>query len=526
MSMFLTEKLHTVLEYTEKATNPNCLGHLAGIGAEFNKPTRNGRRYPIELWKNVLKSEDFKEGMDTLTLFGECDHPTDRVDTSIKEVSVVLTNMELRENEGILWTEFDILDTPQGRILKSLIDYGCKIGVSSRGLGDEIQKDGETIIDPETYSFYGFDMVVQPAVKAARPTQTESNARGRAKVTDVFRREIENATTKDELVGLKRLAESVNVPDLDSIKESIENKLSNGSNDGNNISESLESDLGKLAEENESLKTQVENLKKANNIGAKRSKQLTETFETEARTARRTLRKFEVKTERLERVNSSLSEKLEEKDVLLSEYKKTINLEQRRTDRVIDDLQKQLDEANEEISMLRKQLREKSKELGLKDNQLESLTESYRDSESRIIELENVVSNKTSELGSLYEENDALSSDLENVNSKHYMTETKVQDVSNELEESKNKYSEILEKYLDTKCESVGVEKERALNMLDGDITMQNIDMVVEKLSDEKRRLNKMPLALNGNSITAKLESYSTMNPEDVQTMKFLTGFK
>ena len=524
MSMFLTEKLHTVLEYTEKATNPNCLGHLAGIGAEFNKPTRNGRRYPIELWKNVLKSEDFKEGMDTLTLFGECDHPTDRVDTSIKEVSVVLTNMELRENEGILWTEFDILDTPQGRILKSLIDYGCKIGVSSRGLGDEIQKDGETIIDPETYSFYGFDMVVQPAVKAARPTQTESNKR--AKVTDVFKREIENATTKSELVGLKRLAESVNVPDLDSIKESIDNKLSNGSNDGNNISESLESDLGKLAEENESLRAQVENLKKANNIGAKRSKQLTETFETEARTARRTLRKLEVKTERLERENKSLNDELREKDFQLDETERVAKIESNRTSSVVKSMQRQLDEAREEISMLRKQLREKSKELELKNDQLESLTESYRDSESRIVELENEVSNKTSELGSLYEENDALSSNLENINSQQFITENKVQDVSNELEESKNKYSEILEKYLDTKCESVGVEKERALNMLDGDITMQNIDMVVEKLSDEKRRLNKMPLALNGNSITAKLESYSTMNPEEIQTMKFLTGFK
>ena len=521
MAKILVEKSNSVLEYSDVPKNPKSLGHLAGAGGDLKNPTRNGRLYESQLWRNVMNSEDYKEGMSTLTLFGENDHPTERVDTSLKEVSVVLTNMEIREDEGILWTEFDILDTPQGQILKSLSDYGCKIGVSSRGLGDEIEKNGVTVIDPETYSFYGFDMVVQPAVKAARPERVENVAR--AKVTSVFQKAIEDATSKQELNNLKRLAESVNVPNLDSIKESIENKLSNSSNDGNNISEQLENDLGKLASENEDLKTQVENLKKANNISAKRSKHLTETFESEVKEARRTLRRMEVKNERLERVNQELTEDLNQKDSQLAKYEQLMRIEERKAERFSDDLQRQLEEANEEIRNLRKQLREQSRELDAKNNQVERLTESLRDSKGRISELESEISDKTEEIDSLYEENNALNSDLKSISSKTMVTENKVHEVSSRLTEQESHLTETINKYLDAKCMSERVSKKLVLNNLPENYTISDIDMVVEKISDEQRRLNMMPMTLE--PISVKLENISgDVDPEYQQTMKLLEG--
>lgn len=521
MSMLLTEKIGC-LENTGSPKNPNCLGHLAGVGGDLRNPTRNGRLYNAQLWKNVMNSEDFKEMMESKTCFCEANHPTDRINTDIREVCAVLTDMEIREDEGILWVEFDILDTPQGRILKSLIDYGCKIGVSSRGLGDEIQRNGETIIDPDTYSYYGHDMVVQPAVKAARPEKVESVAR--AKVTDVFKKEIENATTKTELVGLKRLAESVNMPDLDSITESINNKLSNGSLDGNNISEQLENDLGKLAEENERLKLQVENLKKANNIGAKRSKHLTETFESEAKAARRTLRKLEVMNERLERSNREITEELERES---SKFERL----GRKQSKEMDLLQNSLDESDAEIRDLRDKLESLEREnqslvrkLESKNNQLERLTESVRDSESRIAELESELADRSDEIDSLTEENSSLGVELERVNSKSQITENKVHDVSNKLTEQGNHLNEALEKYIGTKCLSEGIDKAKVVSNLPKNYTIQDIDMVVEKLADEKLRLSKMPIAFD-KPITAKLENFNGLSPEDAQTMRFLTGF-
>ena len=516
MSLVLTERINNALENTGEPVNSSCLGHLAGIGAEFNAPTRNGRRYPIELWRNVMNSEDFKEMMETHTCFCEANHPTDRIDTDIREVCAVLTNMEIRENEGILWVEFDILDTPQGRILKSLIDYGCKIGVSSRGLGDEIEQNGETIIDPDTYSYYGHDMVVQPAVKSARPDKVESVAK--AKVTDIFQKEIENATTKEELVGLKRLAESVNMPNLDSITESIENRLSNV--DGN-VSEQLEQDLGNLAEENENLKSELESLKKANNIGDKKMNELTEDYKASSISSKRTLRRLEVKNERLERVNRDLIEKLNKAS---SRVDKLENAQFKENDR----LKAKLEELNREVRSLRNELSESRsknvslrRELESKSNQLGRLTESVRDSKGRIAELENELQNRTHEVENLYEENHALSEDLEKMNSSKMLTENKIQNVSEKLTEQKSNLSEVLERYIGTKCLSEGVDQDRVRQQLPSNYTIQDVDRIVESISDEKRRFNRMPIALN----PIGFETSVGITDEDKQTMMFLKNF-
>lgn len=517
----LIERLQFKLEYTEKPSTSKGIGHLAGIGADLKKPTRNGRLYPTELWKNVMKSEDYKEMMETRTCFGENDHPSDRVESIIEKASMVLTNMEIREDEGIVWVEFDILPTDAGKLLKAIVDYGSKIGVSSRGLGDEIQRNGETIIDPETYSFYGFDAVVQPAVKSARPNKVESATR--AKITDMFKSQIESATTVNELQSLKRLAESVNIPDLDSITESIDNKLSNGSLDGNNISEQLENDLGKLAEENEELKSQLENLKKANNVSAKRSRRLTETFKSESIVARRTLRQLEVKNERLERVNQSINEELRRDQIQLKRL-------ERKQARELEDLQKELEDVLKENRMLKRDLNTANKEIDSKQKQLDDLTESFRDSKSRIIELENEVSTKVHELDSLYEENSVLNTNLEKVsdnlekaNSISKITENKVHDVSTKLTEQNGHLTEALDKYVEAKCLSEGIDKKKVLSTLPAKYTLQDVDMLVEKYADEKRRLNKMPISFN--PISAKLENFNGMSPEDAQTMRFLKGF-
>jgi len=254
----LIEKSGDTLTYIKESgvrENKHYLGKLSGIGAEFTKPTRNGRRYPLELWKNIQNSEDFKEGMSTLTLFGEADHPEERADTSLKEVAMVLTNMDIRESEGIVWTDFDILDTPNGRLLKEILDYGSKIGVSTRGIGDEVVVNGETIIDPNSYIFYGFDAVVMPAVKSARPAMVEKRNIKAKSIMETFNREIDEASTVAELNSIRRIAESANLPNLDSLLESIDIKINDF--EGEDISSKLLKDLGELSKENEELKAKL-----------------------------------------------------------------------------------------------------------------------------------------------------------------------------------------------------------------------------------------------------------------------------
>lgn len=67
------------------------------------------------------------------------------------------------ENDGVYGT-IDILPTPQGQIINSLIDYGSEIGISSRGSGSVSGNE----VDPDDYTFVTFDIVMRPSVEAAR----------------------------------------------------------------------------------------------------------------------------------------------------------------------------------------------------------------------------------------------------------------------------------------------------------------------------------------------------------------------
>ena len=206
----------------EDGKRKGVIGKIGGIGADSNEPTRNGRRYPLQLWQNVEKSEYFKEGMENRCIVGECDHPAERLDYSIPEGAIVLTKYDI-QNDGKVYTEFDILDTLPGRTLKTYFDAGCKLGVSSRGLGEEIMVDGEKIIDPETYQFYCFDAVVFPAVKSARMELIESTSPKKQQLINSITKEINNCKTLDECLFIENMSKDTNLY-LDEIKESLESK--------------------------------------------------------------------------------------------------------------------------------------------------------------------------------------------------------------------------------------------------------------------------------------------------------------
>lgn len=222
------------------------IGKIGGIGADSNEPTRNGRRYPLELWQNVEKSEYFIEGMENRSLIGEADHPQERLDYSVTEGAVVLTKYEI-QNDGKVYTEFDILDTIPGRTVKTYFDAGCKLGVSSRGLGEEIMRDGEKIIDPDTYQFYCFDVVAFPAVKSARMELIESTSPKKQKLINSITSEINKCKSLDEVRFIESISQGVNLY-LDEIKEAIDMKkisLSESSESNNNNEKDNTKELAK-----------------------------------------------------------------------------------------------------------------------------------------------------------------------------------------------------------------------------------------------------------------------------------------
>lgn len=84
--------------------------------------------------------------------FGELGHPADREEVDPEKIAICLAEKPKVGEDGKLYGIFDILNTPTGKILKILCDYGTNIGVSSRGSGDVLPNDE---VDSATYNCEG-----------------------------------------------------------------------------------------------------------------------------------------------------------------------------------------------------------------------------------------------------------------------------------------------------------------------------------------------------------------------------------
>lgn len=209
----------------EEGKQKGTLGVLKGIFADYKNGTRNSDRlYSEELWDNrVFGSEDVMEALETKTLFGELDHPEgDRCETLAQNAAITITKLEKRPEEGVIYGEAEILDTPTGRIVKALADSGARLGISSRGMGEEIYENGQNIIDPNTYDFITFDVVVTPANTKARVSLAESKHID--KLTESLKKEIKESETVNQLDQIKTVVENMNVSNKEELLNLIESK--------------------------------------------------------------------------------------------------------------------------------------------------------------------------------------------------------------------------------------------------------------------------------------------------------------
>lgn len=183
------------------------LGRLYGPCASIVDATRNGRRYNDELWEKVFSKDNeivtemFANGGIPM----ELDHPVDREETCSEKIAAMMPEPPKRDKDGHLICYIDIIDTPCGKIAYQLAKYGFKLGISSRGTGDLYQDDnGDEVVDPDTYQFTTFDLVLIPAVKDARLSMCESldtkNIKSDKEFKKALREEIETASSQDRRV--------------------------------------------------------------------------------------------------------------------------------------------------------------------------------------------------------------------------------------------------------------------------------------------------------------------------------------
>ena len=98
--------------------------------------------------------------IDARGLVGELDHPTDSI-IHFEKCSHVITKLWWEGNN--LMGEGEILNTPHGRILKSLLSDGVRVGISSRGVGNGRTDENGILIIGESYKLITFDAVADPS---------------------------------------------------------------------------------------------------------------------------------------------------------------------------------------------------------------------------------------------------------------------------------------------------------------------------------------------------------------------------
>jgi hypothetical protein len=151
-----------LVESTEKGKLAKVIAR--GEFARSDKATENKRLYRSHLWEREIGR--LLEGMQARRTFGELDHPADGR-TKLQRVSHLLTGLKVEGNSVV--GEAEILDTPNGRILKTLMDAKAQVGVSSRGYGTTKElPDGVQEVQ-EDFRLDTFDFVADPATKSAYP---------------------------------------------------------------------------------------------------------------------------------------------------------------------------------------------------------------------------------------------------------------------------------------------------------------------------------------------------------------------
>jgi hypothetical protein len=94
---------------------------------------------------------------------GELDHPEDSV-INLRNASHLIT--EVWMDDKSVMGKVKVLDTPSGKILRSLVESGVTLGISSRGMGSVKESEGQTVVEDD-FQLICFDMVSEPSTPGA-----------------------------------------------------------------------------------------------------------------------------------------------------------------------------------------------------------------------------------------------------------------------------------------------------------------------------------------------------------------------
>ena len=136
---------------------------IKGIFMQADVKNRNGRVYPMEVLEREVAKYN-KKFVNEKRAFGELGHP-DGPTVNLERVSHMITSLKPDGKNFI--GEAKIMSTPMGEIVKNLMDEGAKLGVSSRGMGSLVQRNGANYVRDDFYLATAADIVADPSAPNA-----------------------------------------------------------------------------------------------------------------------------------------------------------------------------------------------------------------------------------------------------------------------------------------------------------------------------------------------------------------------
>ena len=137
--------------------------YMKGICIQGGIKNANQRVYPVNEIGKAVKTLNDQIGSG-YSVLGEVDHPDD-LKINLDRVSHMIENMWMDGPNG--YGKLKILPTPMGQLVKTMLESGVKLGVSSRGSGNISEYGGGEVSDFEIITV---DVVAQPSAPGAYPT--------------------------------------------------------------------------------------------------------------------------------------------------------------------------------------------------------------------------------------------------------------------------------------------------------------------------------------------------------------------
>ena len=231
---------------------------LEGVAAVFGVENSNHRIYEENEYLPHL--DYLKKKIEQNRLVGELDHPKE-FDVSLKNISHVITDLNYDKNDRNVKIKVKLLDTPAGKIAKSLIDAGVPISISSRAAGNV--KENKKV---EIKKIFTYDLVADPGFENAQLERVYESLGSHMPSESVKDSIISSLTNINESFGLRKNSNTqiYRIKDTERISRLLKENVNNSKNMDNNFvtAEELNEYSLILKKEMDSLKNELRSVSK------------------------------------------------------------------------------------------------------------------------------------------------------------------------------------------------------------------------------------------------------------------------